>query len=248
MCIIYRFTRASSSSSSKIHKCTHFCMSACLKADSLLGSMNQTVSVWTVGSASGVKQTLPLTLIYCPANCPAFFCSCCLQTVMCWSVGDAPLCCASSSLLSLVRSSIFVSLSLSLRRFCSVALRSDWSGVMGLTLSSPESGDALSSFCFLVIQLFPSILRSASVSPCGDASGFYLNTVSELRVFIHIWCSALWWKWICVYWERGTEKECGSASKPVYRQRLYGLQAVLEDCWFFDASICLIFETASQAK
>lgn len=93
-----------------------------------------------------------------------------LQTVMRWSVADAPLCCASTSFLvpplSLVRFfSIFVSLSHSLRRFCSVAPCSDWSVVMGLTLSSPESGDAL--FCFLVvlsIQLFPLSCDGSAVS------------------------------------------------------------------------------------
>ncbi len=50
----------------------------------------------------------------------------------------------SLSPLSLVRSfSILVSLSHTLRRFCSVAPCSDWFVVIGLTLSSPESGVAL---------------------------------------------------------------------------------------------------------
>lgn len=142
-----------------------------------------------------------------------------LQTVMRWSVAVAPLCCASSSSLvpislSLVRSfSILVSLSHSLRRFCSVAPCSDWFVVMGLTLSSPESGVALFLLfsCRSLHPAFPSVLRWQRSLGCICQSlrrclGFYLSTVSELHVFIHIWCRALWWKWIGVYWEKDTKR------------------------------------------
>lgn len=88
--------------------------------------------------------------------------------------------------LSLVRSfSIFVSLSHSLRRFCSVALCSDWSVVMGLTLSSPESGDAL--FCFLVvllsIQLFPLSCDGSAVS-----ARLHLSVPEEMLWFLFKHC------------------------------------------------------------
>lgn len=177
----------------------------------------------------------PLTLIYCPANC---FLHCLAAFPLSWSHTlssncDVLKCCRCTPLLrllilacphlslSLVCSfSILVSLSHSLRRFCSVAPCSDWFVVMGLTLSSPESGVALFLLfsCRSLHPAFPSILRWQRSLGCICQSlrrcfGFYLSTVSELHVFIHIWCRALWWKWIGVYWEKDT-KRVWLCSKP----------------------------------
>ncbi len=99
----------------------------------------------------------PLTLIYCPANCLAAFplswshtlsfklwCSEVLPLHPSVAPPHPRLSPSLSLSLSLVRSfSILVSLSHTLRRFCSVAPCSDWFVVIGLTLSSLESGVAL---------------------------------------------------------------------------------------------------------
>lgn len=131
-------------------------------------------------------------MIYCPANCFLH----CLASFSLSSNCDALKCCRCTPLLrlhifscppslSLVHCfSIFVSLSHSLRRFCSVAPCSDWSVVMGLTLSSPESGDAL--FCFLVvlsIQLFPLSCDGSAVS-----ARLHLSVPAEMLWFLFKHC------------------------------------------------------------
>ncbi len=191
-----------------------------------LRSVNQMLSMQTVSSASGVKQmSSDFDLLSCKLF-PSLYC--CFSSVLIphalfklWCVEVLPLHPSVapphprlSPSLSLVRSfSILVFLSHSLRRFCSVAPCSDWFVVMGLTLSSPESGVALFLLfsCRSLHPAFPSILRWQRSLGCICQSlrrclGFYLSTVSELHVFIHIWCRALWWKWIGVYWEKDTKR------------------------------------------
>lgn len=150
----------------------------------------------------------------------ALFKLCCIDVLLLHPSVAPPHPCLSVSLSLVHLFSIVVSLSHSLRRFCSVAPCSDWFVVMGLTLSSPESGVALFLLfsCRSLHPAFPSILRWQHSLGCICQSlrrcfGFYLSTVSELHVFIHIWCHALWWKWIGVYWEKGT-KRVWLCSKP----------------------------------
>lgn len=211
----YIFTEASP----EIHKCTDFCrhcMSASRKPASPWGA-------WIKSRPCELSEWNRLTLIYCPANC-FFHCLASFPLLMAHSLAHSlfelwcievlpmhpsvappktllvpPL---SRSLLLYLR--LPLSLTAAVLQCCSLLWLVCRNGVNPFL--PREWGCTLLFSCRSLHPAFPSILRWKRSQSLRRCFGFYLNTVSELHVFIHIWCRALWWKWICVYWEKDTKR------------------------------------------